>query len=280
MIREIIKIDQEKCNGCGQCIPGCPEGALQMIDGKARLISDLFCDGLGACIGECPVGAIEIEKREAVPYDEKETMKNIVKQGEATILAHLEHLHEHGEKDFLCQALEFLRENNYDIPAKFEESNLDQETEKIACGCPGSMAREIKRDEPETEEMNTTELRSRLAQWPVQLMLINPHAPYFENSELLIAADCVPFSYANFHEKLLKDKKLLIFCPKLDTTIDVYIEKLTELLKNQNIKSLTIAHMEVPCCFGTVQIVKEALSRSGKEIPINDVTISVNGEIQ
>ncbi|MCP4728053.1 MAG: 4Fe-4S ferredoxin, partial [bacterium] len=242
-----------------------------IIDGKARLISDLFCDGLGACIGECPEDAISIEKREAVPYDEKKVMGNIVKQGEATIIAHLKHLNDHNETGFLSQATEYLESKGMEVPDYTEEP-------RMACGCPGSMAQEIKKDEKSGSDVSGP-VESELTQWPIQAQLINPGAPYFKNADLLIAADCVSFSYGDFHRKFLKDKKLIIFCPKLDTTIDAYIEKLAELFRVQDIKSITVAHMEVPCCFGTEQIVKTALQKSGKDIPINIITISVQGEV-
>lgn len=273
MKREIITIDEEKCTGCGLCIPGCPEGALQVIDGKARLVGDLFCDGLGACIGDCPEGAISVEKREAVPYDEKKVMENIAKQGAATISAHLNHLKDHGETGYLKLAMEYLEDNNINLP-----DGPDQKEKKMACGCPGSMAREIKKKVSETGHA-AGPIESELTQWPVQLQLINPHAPYFKNADLIVAADCVPFTYADFHRRFLKNKKLIIFCPKLDTTIDSYINKLTELFKVQDIKSITIVHMEVPCCFGVEKIVSQALKNSGKNIVIKDYTISVQGDI-
>ncbi|MDD5730321.1 MAG: 4Fe-4S binding protein [Candidatus Omnitrophica bacterium] len=206
--RKIIKIDEEKCSGCGLCLPNCPEGAIQVIDGKARLISDSFCDGLGACIGHCPKGAIIIEERQAASYDELKAMRNTVKQ-----------------------APKFLKE------------------EKTA-----------------------------LRQWPVQLMLVPVQAPFLEGADLLIAADCVAFAYADFHKGLLKDKVLLVGCPKLDD-VSIYQEKISAILAANNIKSVTCAHMEVPCCFGFVGLIKEAIENSGKDIPYEDITISVKGAI-
>lgn len=273
MKREIITIDEKKCTGCGLCVSGCPEGALQIIDGKARLVSDLYCDGLGACIGDCPEGAINIEKRDAEPYDERKVMMNIAKQSQETIAAHLNHLKHHGETGFLETAIQFLEENNIRVPEEFTHKE-----EKMACGCPGSMAREIKKKESEAGH-DIGPVESELTQWPVQLRLINPNAPYFKNADLVIAADCVPFAYADFHRRFLKGRKLIIFCPKLDTTINEYIDKLTELFKTQDIKSVTIVHMEVPCCFGTEKIISQALRNSGKNILIKDYTISVQGEI-
>jgi len=284
--REIITIDQEKCNGCGNCVPGCPEGALQIIDDKARLISDLFCDGLGACIGDCPEDAISIIKREAEPYDEVKVMENIVKQGENTIKAHLVHLRDHGETGFLKQATDYLEENGFENPlekeAKLKEESKEEESEeRLPCGCPGSKVMDLRDDDKtDTTDGDTgAKQRSELRQWPVQIHLVPVNAPYFDNAELLIAADCVPFAYGDFHRGLLKNKILLVGCPKLDDA-GFYKDKITEILKGNNIKSVTIAHMEVPCCFGLVTLVNEALAESGKDIPLDDITIKVNGEIQ
>jgi len=284
--REIITIDQEKCNGCGNCVPGCPEGALQIIDDKARLISDLFCDGLGACIGDCPEDAISIIKREAEPYDEVRVMENIVKQGENTIMAHLVHLRDHGETGFLKQATDYLEENGFENPlekeAKLKEESKEEESEdRLPCGCPVSKVMDL-RDDDKTDTSDGdpgAKQRSELRQWPVQIHLVPVNAPYFDNAELLIAADCVPFAYGDFHRGLLKNKILLVGCPKLDDA-GFYKDKITEILKGNNIKSVTIAHMEVPCCFGLVTLVNEALAESGKDIPLDDITIKVNGEIQ
>lgn len=268
--RKIIKIDEEKCNGCGLCIPNCPEGALQIIDGKVRLVSDLFCDGLGACIGHCPQGAISIEEREARPYNEKEVMANIVKQGKNVIKAHLEHLKEHGEKRYLDEAIDYLKEHDIEVP------RLDHEHKHHAC--PGSASIDFKKKEKKTDEPKTTiSAESQLGQWPVQIKLVPASAPYFKDRDLLIAADCVPFAYAPFHEDLLKDKTLLVGCPKLDD-IGLYSEKIFEIVKNNDIKSITYAHMEVPCCSGMISVIKEAISKSGKSIPFEEAVISIRGE--
>ena len=269
MKRDIIKINKEKCNGCGDCIPGCPEGALQVIDGKARIISDLFCDGLGVCIGICPQEAIEIEQREAVPYDEINVMENIVKEGPNVIVAHLKHLKEHRQKDFLKEAIDFLIEKNIKIP--------DYESESVPGFCPGS--KQIELGEKPVTEHDEAVYSAELRNWPVQLQLLNPSAPYLKNADLLIAADCAPFAYAHFHQRFLKDKILIIFCPKLDKTIEQYIDKLAEIFTNQDIKSISIVHMEVPCCSGIEVIVKKALEKSKKNLNIKDYTISINGEI-
>lgn len=271
MKRDVIKIDEEKCTGCGDCMIGCPEGALQVIDGKARLISDLFCDGLGACIGECPEGAIEIETREAEPYDEYKVMKNITKAGANVIKAHLQHLQEHGQTKYLNQALDYLKKNNIDVPEYEEEPPM-------ACGCPGSMAQDL--DETRAKSQGDAQIFSaELKNWPVQLQLLNPDAPYFKNADLLIAADCVPFAYANFHQRFLKDKVLIILCPKLDKVIDQYVDKLAQIFEKQDIKSISIVHMQVPCCSGIEVIVRRALEKACKNIIIKDYTISIAGEI-
>lgn len=272
MKRKIIKINEELCNGCGQCIPNCPEGALQIIDGKARLISDLFCDGLGACVGECPLGAIEITEREAEPYDERKVMENIVKQGKNVITAHLKHLKEHGEIKLFNEAMDYLKEKGIDNP--LTENHIMHHR-----GCPSAKTISIKKSDRKRSD-NNTRAESYLSNWPVQMKLISPYAPYFKNADILLAADCVPFAYANFHSDLLKDKAVIILCPKLDESIDDYIDKLTEIIKVNELKSITVVHMEVPCCFGIVHIAKEAMKRVGKKIEIKDIIVSISGEIK
>jgi len=271
--RKIIKIDEEKCNGCGLCIPNCPEGAIQIINKKARLISDLFCDGLGACLGKCPQGAISIEEREATAYSERQVMENIVKQGKDVIAAHLKHLAEHNQEEYLREAVNFLKEKGIEMKP--------ENTEHLHHGgCPGMKMADL-RKKTHTQNPNAANYtESQLNQWPIQLHLLNPDAPYFNDADLLFAADCVPFSYANFHNKFLKGKILIIFCPKLDNSNEVYVEKITRILKNKNIKSITLVHMEVPCCFGLVNIVQQGVAQSGKNIIIKDYTISLQGEIK
>ncbi|HOV13101.1 MAG TPA: 4Fe-4S binding protein [Spirochaetota bacterium] len=273
MKRKIININESLCNGCGECVPNCPEGAIQIIDGKARLISDIFCDGLGACIGHCPIGAINIEEREAEEYNEKKVMPNIVKAGKNTIIAHLKHLKDHGEIKFLNEAFEYLRENNIEIP-KLEDDIPHS-------GCPGSRMINLKNNNIKNTNQsdNNQKIESELRQWPIQLQLLNPNAPYFDDAEIVVAADCVPFTYADFHRKFLKNKTLIVFCPKLDKVIDSYIDKLSVIFSNHNIKSITIVRMEVPCCGGTNYVVEEALKKSGKNIIIKEYTISLQGEI-
>jgi len=275
MKRTIIQIDEEKCNGCGVCIPDCPEGALQMIDGKARLVSDLFCDGLGACIGTCPQGAISTIEREAEAYDERRVMsENIIPKGKNTIIAHLKHLKDHNETEFYNQAIEVLKEEGMEVPV------AEKPATPVGCGCSGTMAQTIERKE-ENSECCGSEAgpKSQLTQWPIELHLLSPDAGYFNDADILVAADCTAFSYGNFHNEFLKGRKLIMFCPKLDDSTDAYIEKLTALFSRQSIKSVTIARMEVPCCGGTTAIVQEAIKRSGKDIPLKIQVISIGGEL-
>ncbi|MDD5566303.1 MAG: 4Fe-4S binding protein [Candidatus Omnitrophica bacterium] len=272
--RKIIKIDTEKCNGCGVCIPNCPEGALQIIDGKARLISDLFCDGLGACIGHCPQGAITTQEREAKPYDERKVMANIAAQGENVIKAHLMHLKMHAEEGLLREALEYLKEKHIEV------SLCDDNTSghHAFAGCPGSRTMDLRnKEKKDMAHKKTVSCESQLAQWPVQITLAPTSAPYFKNADVLIAADCVPFAYPQFHDDLLKGTIVLVGCPKLDD-VGFYEEKITQILKDNTIKSITYAHMEVPCCFGMIGVIKNALSASGKQVPFKEVVISIHGE--
>jgi len=272
MKRKIIKIDEEKCTGCGVCIPDCPEGALQLIDGKARLVSDLFCDGLGACIKTCPTGAMTTEERDAEPYDEFKVMENVVKGGQNVIKAHLIHLKDHGEELFYSQAIEFLNKNQIEIP--------EHEPKPLACGCPGTMQKDLSSmKKSSTLQAASSPAVSELNNWPIQLKLLNPNASYLKNSELVIAADCTAFAYPNFHQKFLKGKILIMFCPKLDSDLSVYVDKMANIFANQNIKSVTIVHMEVPCCGGVEALVTEAMQKSNTNVIIKDYAISMTGEI-
>ncbi len=276
MKRKIIKIDHELCDGCGLCLPGCPEGALQIIDGKARLVSDLFCDGLGACVGECPQGALTVEEREAEPYDEARVMEEIVPQGPATILAHLEHLREHGEKEYLSRALDFLKKRNIEIPEEFEQKRTGGSGDPGTGGCPGARIVEFSgngKDQP----ASMGPAPSRLRQWPVQLNLVPPAAPFLEGSDLLVTADCVPIAYGGFHEDLLKGRTVVCGCPKFDDA-GAYRERLAGYFRQHEIKSVTVARMEVPCCSGLTALARGALADSGKEIPFRETVISVRGE--
>ena len=285
MIREIVKIEEDLCNGCGQCVPNCHEGALQIIDGKARLISDLMCDGLGACIGHCPEDAITIEKREAVPYNETEVIKDMVKKGRNTVLAHLKHLHEHNETAFLQEGMKYLKANRsslaFDVDEIVDEIHGNKPESAFGCttgGCPGSKAVSF---EPNNIQLagGMQELPSQLRQWPVQLHLINPAAPYFRGADLLVAADCTAFSMGNFHSKWLKDKSLIIACPKLDTGAESYINKIAMLIDKAKVNTITVMMMEVPCCGGLLRLVKEAQQMTYRNVPIKAVVVSIKGEI-
>ncbi|MDO0825786.1 ATP-binding protein [Desulfosporosinus nitroreducens] len=240
MLRKIIKIDEEKCNGCGLCVTACHEGALKLIDGKARLVSESYCDGLGDCLPECPTKAIVLEERETVEYDEEAVKK-------------------HMDKNHL-------------------EKNKPQPEAAIPCGCPGTHAKLLTKKQPEAApDLSAENSQSQLGQWPCQLKLVPVSAPYLDNAHLLIAADCTAFAYPNIHQKFMRNKITLIACPKLDDTD--YSEKLTAILKQHEIKSVSILRMEVPCCGGIVQAAKKALLNSGKMIPWSVVTISTDGRI-
>ena len=270
--RNIIHIDEDKCNGCGQCVPACHEGAIKIIDGKARLAADSLCDGLGACLGECPQGAITIEERDAVSYNETEALENIMKEGAGAVEAHLKHLRDHGQTAYLKEAQNYLHKKE----SVMKEPDLDK---PLACGCPGSMMKDF-RAVPKTQSAAAQgPVVSELRQWPVQLKLLNPSAPFFKDADIVVSADCAAFSYGDFHRKFLKDKVLVIFCPKLDDDLESYIEKLSAVFKANAVRSITIVRMEVPCCGGTSQIVEEALKRSGKNIIMKEYTISLQGEI-
>ena len=271
--REIIWINDELCNGCGACVKGCHEGALQMIDGKARIVSELYCDGLGACIGECPVGAISIESREATPYDERAVMKRISVNGERTVLAHLRHLKEHNETEYLALGISYVKEHNLPI----DLNSLSEDKPKMACGCPGSMARSFN---PATVVPTAAAThKSQLTHWPVQLHLLNPQASYFVGADLLLAADCTAFAYANFHDQLLAGEKLAIACPKLDSNKEVYVEKIATMIDSSKINTLTVVIMEVPCCGGLIQIARKAVERAERKVPIKQIVVGVEGDI-
>jgi len=234
--RKIVKIEKDKCNGCGLCIPNCVEGALQIVDGKAKLVSDKFCDGLGACLGHCPQDAITIIEREAEDFDEK------------AVEAHLHRKHE-----------------------------PEPPPQPVFTGCPSSRAMHFKVPEPRLEARSTTASVSMLSQWPVQLKLVPVNAPYFEDADLLVAADCVPFAYPDFHQDFLKGKAVVVGCPKLDD-IQYYKEKLTEIFEANSIKSVTVPFMEVPCCFGLLKAAEDAIAASGKTIPLKKVKIGIRGD--
>lgn len=226
MKRDILKIDEDLCNGCGQCVPNCHEGALQVIDGKVRLVSELMCDGLGACIGHCPEGAITIETREAEPYNELKVMEQMT-----------------------------------------------------GGGCPGSRTMVIGNPANNVNNISPSDQPSELRQWPVQMHLVNPNAPYFREADLLLAADCVAFSMGNFHCRYLKGKSLAIACPKLDHGADIYVEKLTAMIDTAKINTITVMMMEVPCCGGLLQMVRAALLKSVRKVPVKQMIVGISGNI-
>jgi NAD-dependent dihydropyrimidine dehydrogenase PreA subunit len=275
MKRNIITIDQEKCTGCGLCIPNCPEGAIQLIDGKARLVSDLMCDGLGACLGHCPEGAITIEEREADKYDERKVMANIVKQGAATIAAHLTHLKEHIQTDYYNQALDYLKQNNIPVPEKKEASMHDA----VHSGCPGSQSMTFDRGKETVAGQPAGKQPSQLTHWPVQMHLISPAAPQYRKSDFLLAADCAAFAFGAFHADFLKGKTLGIACPKLDDGQEVYVEKTKALMDEAEINTLTVIIMQVPCCGGLLHIAKEAAAQAKRKVPIKCITVGLKGDI-
>lgn len=295
MIREMVKIDEELCDGCAACIPNCHEGALQIIDEKARLISDLMCDGLGACLGHCPQGAITIEKREAEPYNETKVMEIMVSKGENTVVAHLQHMKEHNETEFLKEGVQYLKDHEAELSFSVTEvmsrvHHAKVEGEQLACGCAGSEARSFTPQSVAAGVVpaagaftlaggTVADQPSELRQWPVQMHLINPGASYFQQSDLVLAADCVAFSVGNFHSKWLKGKTLAIACPKLDSGLESYVEKITSLIDDAKINTLTVMMMQVPCCGGLMQMVKMASGQSKRKVPVKKIIVGVEGEI-
>lgn len=243
-LRNIVKIDEEKCNGCGRCINSCAEGAIQLIDGKARLVSEIYCDGLGACLDCCPLDAITIEQREAAEFDEEATQTY----------------------------LEELARN------KAEHEQQSAKAKQTGFVCPGSKMMKMERPSAADGSASQGDVSSQLSQWPVQLKLVTPSAPYFVGADLMLVADCVPFAMGNFHSKLLKGNAIAVACPKLDETGD-YVQKIADILTTAKPKSLSVIHMEVPCCGGLGRMAQAAIELAGSELAIKDITISLRGEI-
>ncbi|MBD3344460.1 MAG: 4Fe-4S dicluster domain-containing protein [Chitinivibrionales bacterium] len=274
MKRQIITIDEDKCTGCGLCIPNCPEGAIQLIDGKARLVSDIMCDGLGACLGHCPEGAITIEEREAEPYDEKKVMTNIAAQGENTIKAHLKHLKEHNETELYKQAVEYCEENNIELPDRKEETMATPPF----TGCPGSRTMEFERKKAAAEAPSAPR-QSQLTHWPIQMHLISPNASHYQGADLLLAADCTAFAMGGFHNDYLKGKTLAIACPKLDEGKDIYLDKVKALIDNAKINTLTVMIMQVPCCGGLLQLARRAANEAKRKVPVKCIVVGLEGNV-
>lgn len=237
MKRNIILIDEDKCNGCGDCMSSCAESALQIVNGKAKLVKDIYCDGLGACLGTCPTGALTIVQREAEAFDEKAVEERVKSQKQA-------------------------KAKKADLP----------------CGCPGTMVMEFK-TRTQTVDAAPVEQNSELTNWPIQLKLVPINAPYFMNADLLIAADCTAFSVAGFQSRFVKGKKLIIACPKLDDA-EAYVEKLAQIFTGNQIKSVSVVRMEVPCCGGLTHIVQQALKNSGKNIPYAETIVGIKGDVK
>jgi len=233
VLRNIVIIDEDKCNGCGQCVNACAEGAIEIIDGKAKLISETYCDGLGACLGHCPEDAITVEQREAAEFDEKATEVHLARQ--------------------------------------------EQKKAQTSFQCPGIAARQIQ-PEDEASGPHEADVSSQLTHWPVQLTLLSPNAACFDDTDLLLVADCVPFAMGDFHSRLLKGHSVAVGCPKLDDT-EQYIEKVAAILKANKLRSLTVVHMEVPCCFGLTHIARQAIARSGVKMSFEDVTVGLKGKV-
>lgn len=260
-IREMVKIDEEKCNGCGLCVPSCAEGAIQIVAGKAKLTADNLCDGLGACLGDCPLGAITIETREADEFDEEAVAKRLKELGRDPLPS--DHAHEPVAGG---------------CPSAQVQSLPTSKPAPAAGGCPS--ARLMNFDRPSTRDVGDAGQRpSELRQWPVQLHLVPPTAPFLQDKEVLLAADCVPFAYADFHKDMLKDRALLIACPKLDNT-QPYLDKLVAMLQQNNIRKLLVAHMEVPCCSGLIAIARQALEASGVDVPFDTINVGIQGELK
>ena len=324
MERDIIKIDEERCNGCGICVPNCHEGALQVIDGKVRLVSELMCDGLGACIGHCPEDAITIEKREAEPYDEIAVISEMVKKGANTVIAHLKHLKDHHEYGYLEEGTTWLEVHASELPfdavAVMEAVNGGRGSAEAGKGggqplqprqhqhqaghqqghqhmhmqghqqghqhgghhhhgggCPGSAERIIA--PAPAFAAPVSDIPSQLTHWPVQMHLVNPNSPVYRGADLLLAADCVAFSLGSFHSRFLNGKALAIACPKLDHGTETYIEKLTVMIDTARINTITVMMMEVPCCGGLMQMVRAAMARASRKVPVKNIIVSIVGKI-
>lgn len=258
MKRKIIEIDEAKCNGCGLCIPGCKEGALQIIDGKAKLVADVYCDGLGACLGECPQGALKVVERDTVAYDEAKTNEHLKRLGRPTV----GHGGGHG----------------HDAGHQHGHGHSHGHGHGHGGGCPGSAQRQFNRPTPAAASCTTGDSPSELGHWPVQLMLIPPHAPFLQGAEIVLCADCVPFAFPDLHSQYLRNKAVLVGCPKLDD-LGYYEEKLAAIFQQANPKSVTVLRMEVPCCGGLVSAAQSAYATARATFPLEAHIFGIQGGI-
>ncbi|HEX9307374.1 MAG TPA: 4Fe-4S binding protein [Anaeromyxobacter sp.] len=263
MLRKIVRIDEEKCDGCGECVPACAEGAIAVVGGKARLSADVLCDGLGACLGECPRGAITVIERDAAAFDEEAVKAHLLSMGEQVSSRHAP----------------------APPPAPAARPRLtivsDPGSAPHGGGCPGSRPMTLPR-RPAPSQLAPgpgAGGESRLGQWPVQLHLVPVNAPYFQGADLLVAADCVPFAYARFHDELLAGRALVVGCPKLDD-LSAYGEKLGRIFASNDLRSVTVVRMEVPCCGGISMAVRRSLEASGKTVPLREVVVGVDGTVR
>lgn len=266
MERKIVQIDPDKCNGCGICVDSCHEGAIQMVDGKAKLVSDSYCDGLGDCLGPCPTGAISIITRKADAYDAEAVEKRMAEMKKGK---NASHSHKGG-----CPGSAVL--NLKTLPQKTETAGANGAP--LPCGCPGTMARSLKQGtiSPEISAESNPPAASQLMNWPIQLKLVPPGTPYLKNADLLLAADCATAAVPDFHNRFLKDKPLVIACPKLDDTA-WQIEKLAAIIQTARPASITIVRMEVPCCGGLVRVAEEAIRQSGVDVALKTVVVGLDG---
>ena len=262
ILRKIIKIDEDLCTGCGQCVIGCAEGALEIIDGKAKVVNEVFCDGLGACIGECPEGALEIIEREALEFDEEEVEK------------HLESLAEK-EEEKLNQAKQIVAEHSHQCGCASEDSEITLGNHVCSCASGETMVF----NDLEEQTVITGKIPSALRQWPIQMHLINPAAPYFQGADVILTADCVAYALGEYHNKYLKGNSIAIACPKLDQGREIYIEKIRAWFDEAKINTLTVMRMQIPCCGGLLGLVQEAAKRANRKVPIKYIIVSVEGDI-
>lgn len=274
----MVHIDEDKCDGCGLCVPDCAEGALQIVDGKAKLVSDIYCDGLGACLGSCPQDAITMVDREADEFDEGAVNDHLKDLGRDS----LPHEHDHGHASAPVAVEEMVEDAGCGCSGTLPQSFDGPKPVAAAAapkmgGCPGSRSQSFDQPKASTPADQAGPVASKLGNWPVQISLVPPKAPYLEGADVLIAADCAPFAYGDFHRRFMDGKVLLIGCPKLDNT-QAYVEKLSVMFRENSIQSIGVVYMEVPCCTGLVQLVQEALRQSGAHIPTTLYRVGIKGD--